>query len=98
MHMQARHCNDLIEKTAAELNDNIIALMLLSVQRANLELSVKSALNQWVFLLNDSEWVIVSNNLNKHYSVHYSAELEAKGAKDMVQECLRPFPNIWASF
>ena len=38
-------CNDLIEKTAAELNDNTVTLMLLAVQKGNLELSVKLALN-----------------------------------------------------
>jgi hypothetical protein len=46
MHKKNMHCKDLIEKTAAELNDNIVALMLLAVQRGNLELSVKSALNR----------------------------------------------------
>ena len=45
MHMKNSHCNDLIEKTAAALNDDITALMLLSVQRDNLQLSVKTALN-----------------------------------------------------
>jgi hypothetical protein len=46
MHMQNRRCDDLIEKTAATLNEDIITLMLLAVQRDNLELSVKIALNQ----------------------------------------------------
>lgn len=44
--MQNKCCNDLIEKTAGTLNDDIVALMLLAVQRGNLELSVKTALNQ----------------------------------------------------
>jgi hypothetical protein len=46
MHRQNGHCNDLIEKTAAALNDDIVALMLLAVQRGNLELSVKVALDR----------------------------------------------------
>jgi hypothetical protein len=46
MHMQNRRCDDLIEKTAATLNDDIVTLMLLAVQRGNLELSVKVALNR----------------------------------------------------
>ena len=40
------HCNDLIEKTAAALNDDSVMLMLLAVQRGNLELSVKTALSR----------------------------------------------------
>lgn len=46
MHVQNRRCNELIENTAAALTDDIIALMLLAVQRDNLGLSVKLALEQ----------------------------------------------------
>jgi len=46
MHMQNSRCNDLIEKTAMALNEDIVALMLLAVQRNNLRLSVKAALDR----------------------------------------------------
>jgi hypothetical protein len=46
MHRQNRSCNDLIEKTVAALNDNVVTLMFLAVHRGNLELSVKMALNR----------------------------------------------------
>ncbi|KAH9165341.1 hypothetical protein EDB89DRAFT_1911510 [Lactarius sanguifluus] len=46
MHRQNIGCNRLIETTAAALNDNIVGLMLLAVQRGNLELSVKRALKR----------------------------------------------------
>ena len=46
MHRQGGRCGDLIEKTAAALNDDVVELMLLAVQRENLELSVKVALNR----------------------------------------------------
>ena len=39
MHKQNAHCDDLIEKTAAALNEDAVALMLLAVQKGNLELS-----------------------------------------------------------
>ena len=38
--------NELIEKTAAVLNDDAVSLMLIGVQRDNLELSVRMALNR----------------------------------------------------
>jgi hypothetical protein len=41
MHIHGSHCGDLIEKTAAALNDDAVMLMLLAVQRNNVELSVK---------------------------------------------------------
>ena len=46
MHTQNGHCNDLIEKTAEALNEDAVALMLLAVQKDNLKLSVKLALNR----------------------------------------------------
>ena len=44
--MKETRCNDLIEKTAEVLNEDVVALMLLAVQRGNLELSVKTALSR----------------------------------------------------
>ncbi|KAH8986627.1 hypothetical protein EDB86DRAFT_2809456 [Lactarius hatsudake] len=46
MHKQSLGCDKLIEATAAALNDDIVGLMLLAVQRENLELSVKTALTR----------------------------------------------------
>ncbi|KAI9456010.1 GTP-binding protein [Lactarius psammicola] len=46
MHRQNTRCDVLIEKTAVALNDDIVALMLLAVERGNVELSVKLALNR----------------------------------------------------
>ena len=41
--MNGSHCGNLIEKTAASLNEEAVMLMLLAVQRGNVELSVKEA-------------------------------------------------------
>ena len=46
MNLKDSHCKGLIEKTAVALNEDVVALMLLAVQRGNLELSVKTALSQ----------------------------------------------------
>jgi hypothetical protein len=46
MHQQNMRCDDIIWKTAEALNEDIVALMLLAVQKGNLELSVKMALNR----------------------------------------------------
>ncbi|KAN0127831.1 hypothetical protein V8E53_014387 [Lactarius tabidus] len=46
MHRQRGYCGDLLEKTATALDKDTVALMLLAVQRGNLELSVKVALNK----------------------------------------------------
>ena len=41
--MNGSCCGDLVDKTAAALNENAVMLMLLAVQRDNVELSVKFA-------------------------------------------------------
>jgi hypothetical protein len=46
MHRRTSSCEDLIEKTAISLNEDIVALMLLAVRRGNLALSVRLALNR----------------------------------------------------
>ena len=40
------HCDNLIEATAVTLNEDVVALMLLAVQKDNLGLSVKLALKR----------------------------------------------------
>ncbi len=44
--MKTTRCDNLIEETAAALNDNVVGVMLLAVQKSNLELSVRTALNR----------------------------------------------------
>ena len=46
MHMKDSSCNGLIEETAAALNEDVIASMLLAVHRGNLEFSIKIALSR----------------------------------------------------
>ena len=46
MHIDGSHCGDLIEKTAAALDDDAVMLMFLAAQRNNVELSVKCAWNR----------------------------------------------------
>jgi hypothetical protein len=46
MHKVGQRCKKLIEKTANELSDDVVTLMLLAVQKDNLELSVQYAVRQ----------------------------------------------------
>jgi hypothetical protein len=43
MHVEGGQCGELVEKTAAALNEDAVMLMLLAVQRGNVALSVKIA-------------------------------------------------------
>ena len=44
MHKHDQQCTELIEVTANALSGDVVALMLLAVQRNNLELSIKDAI------------------------------------------------------
>jgi len=46
MHKHGERCADLIETTANSLSGNVVALMLLTVQKDNLELNIKKAV-EW---------------------------------------------------
>ncbi|KAF8267303.1 hypothetical protein EI94DRAFT_1581739 [Lactarius quietus] len=46
MHMEDSRCDGLVEETAAALNEDTVALMLMAVQRGNIELSVKTVLRR----------------------------------------------------
>jgi hypothetical protein len=48
MNKHDQKCTDLIEKTANELSGNVVTLMLLAVQKDNLELSIKQAVRRYV--------------------------------------------------
>ena len=53
MHEAGERCTELLEKTANALNDNTISVMLLAVQKSNLELSINAAVTRSVFY---TEW------------------------------------------
>jgi hypothetical protein len=46
MHMPNQRCTDLIEKTAKALSGSVVLLMLLAVQKDNLELNIKQAVER----------------------------------------------------
>jgi hypothetical protein len=46
MNEKDSRCDSLVEKTTGALNEDAITLMLLAVQKGNLELSVKIALSR----------------------------------------------------
>ncbi len=56
MDKQETRCDILIQATAAALNEDTVALMLVSVQKDNLRLSVDLALKRSVLKFRRTEW------------------------------------------
>jgi hypothetical protein len=48
MHKHGQRCTDLIEITADALSGNFVAVMLLAVQKDNLEPNIKQAIRWYV--------------------------------------------------
>ena len=55
MHKTDGCCKKLIEETAGALNDDAVTLMLVAVQRTNVELSVKVAVKRCVWSYKNAE-------------------------------------------
>ena len=85
-------CDGLIDATAGALNDDVVALMFVTVQRDNnLGLSVNLALKRSVHQFKRTGNLI---RLCRVYSRGGSNELDAI---TIVQECIFPFTYLWAS-
>ena len=50
MHKNGQLCTDLITLTADSLSGGVVALMLLAVQKDNLEVSINHAIKKWVLV------------------------------------------------
>ena len=46
MHKKGQQCTDLVEKTANELSGGAVAVMLLAIQKENLEINIKEAIRR----------------------------------------------------
>ncbi len=86
-------CDTLIEATAAALNDEVTALMLVAVQKDNLGLSVNLALKRSVHQFKRT----VGGNLIKLCRVYSRGGFNKLNAKNIVGECVFVFPYLWAS-
>ena len=92
MNKQEARCDTLIAATAAALNEDAVALMLVTVQKNNLGFSVNLALKWSVLQVRRS----VSGNHIELFRAYSSGGFNELDAKRIVQECLFPFPFLWA--
>ncbi len=93
MNKQGESCETLIEATAAALNEDAVALMLVTVQKHNFGLNVNLALKQSVLQFRRT----TSRNIIELFRVYSSDGFNELNTETIVQKCLYPFPFIWAS-
>src|SRR6267378_4682318 len=92
MNKQEAHCDTLIGATAAALNEDAVALMLLAVQKENLGWSVNLALQRPVHQFKGT----MGGNLIELCRVYSSGGFNELDANTTARECLFPFPYLWA--
>jgi len=90
MHKHGR-CTDLIEITANGLGDDVVALMLVAVQRDNLELSMKRAIIRYVRMFTGTRKRIV-------YRRYRARDKSEEGTEEVIRTCIQAFPSLWVSY
>ncbi len=93
MNKQEAHCDALIQATAQALNEDVVTLMLVAVQKDNLGLSVYLALNRSVLQVKGT----VGGNLIELCRIYSNRWLNELDTRSIIRECLLPFPFLWAS-
>ncbi len=93
MNKPEARCNILIEATATALSEDVVALMLVTVQKDNLWLSVNLALKRRVHQFKAA----VGGNLIRLCRVYSRGGFNKLDAITIVRECLIPFPYLWVS-
>ena len=93
MHKHDQPCTDLIETTANALTGGAVTLMLLSVQKDNLELNIKRAVEWYVPMYNGTKIKAVSCN----HRTHDTFQEEGGDRERVLKTCIMIFPSIWVS-
>ena len=93
MHKHDQQCTDLIKVTANALSRGVVALMLIAVQRGNLELSIAKAV-EWLAPSYDE---ITMKMCSPHYRTRDILQRDGR-TKSVVRACVAAFPSIWVSW
>ena len=93
MHRHDQLCTDLLEVTANALSGGVVVLMLLAVQRDNLEFSVTKAV-EWLVPTYDE---ITMKMCSPHYRTHDILRRRRASTESVIRACVMAFPSIWVS-
>ena len=91
MHKDSQQCTDLIKLTVNSLSGGVVALMLVAVQKDNLEVSINHAIKQWVLI----HW---DKNDGVYTQYRTKEKIEGLGSTEaVIKQCLAAFPWMWVS-
>jgi hypothetical protein len=93
MHKNDQRCTGLLEKTAASLSGSFVSIMFLAVQRDNMELNIKQAVQWYVLMYSVTKMI----RAYFHYRTHSAFQRGNGDTKKVIQICMLAFPTIWVS-
>ena len=88
MHKVGESCSVLIMETASALSLEVVTLMLLAVQRGNLEMSVKMAVKRYVIF--EMTW------MDKNF-IGFRANIDGD-RMSMFKSSIEYLPHLWVCF
>jgi hypothetical protein len=92
MHKQGQ-CTDLIETTANELGDDVVALMLLAVQRGNLEFNIREAIRRYVYMRTATS----TRKVYRRNRTDIRFKQGTVSTEKVIKICILGFPSLWVS-
>ena len=93
MHKDGQRCTDLIKLTANSLSEDVVALMLVAVQKDNLEVSINHAIKRWVAMYNETRMA----GCNMQFRSQDAFEEGMGSTEVVIKRCLAAFPWMWVS-
>jgi hypothetical protein len=93
MHKPGQRCTALIEETANALDGSVVAIMLLAVQKDNMELNINRAVKWYVPMY---RWMRM-RGIYFHYRAHSAFHGGSGTAERVIKMCIMAFPSVWVS-
>jgi hypothetical protein len=92
MHKQGK-CTELIDRTANQLGDGVVALMLVAVQKNNMELSTKQAIERYVRMCTKTKMRRVCHR----HRTHVIFQQGTVSTELVIKKCILAFGSLWVS-
>jgi hypothetical protein len=95
MHKHGQQCTALIEMTANALSGGAVTLMLLTVQKDNLELNINRAVEWYAPIYSGAKMKGAPLNHRTHRD---NAFQQVDGDRErVIKICIMTFPSLWVS-
>jgi hypothetical protein len=93
MNRPGRRCKELLEITLNTLSGGVVALILLAIQKDNLELNISQAVKSQVPIYSGTRM----RGAYAHCRAQSAFEQGDGSTERIIKICMQAFPSIWVS-